>query len=299
MKLLKKCFLILIFLFKISLLIAQLVEIKGRVLDLTTSAPIPYATIYLLHGEKGTYANELGNFSINLSLKQDSFIISSVGYQPDTVFVTLNNVKEELVIKLISARYELPTIEVIPNKSKVQRFDIGFFGRTPKATNTHCFSIGDQMAAYLQNNSTKRGIIEKINFSTISCYSAEGMVENLKVRLKLWEYNIYTKKPGKDLLLNDIVIDIDKVSKKDYSINVLEQHIEFPVEGLFVGLEFLGNPYKNASLQFIVGPSIQFAYVSECLFYTNRFGYGKWIDWFITDKRYKMPKMGITLVEIE
>lgn len=269
-------------------------------MDKQTGKSIPFATVYLLKEQKGSYTDEKGIFTLNLSIPQDTLMISCVGYQTATMLVA-STTTQLATIKLTPVNYELQTVEVLPDGKKIERFDIGFFGKRPKTTLRWFHGIGDQIAVYVQNLTEKRGIIETINFTTVKEdeKTHEYRNTNMNIRLKLWAYDIYTKLPGKNLLIEDVIVHIDKVKRKNYQINISAQNIEFPAEGLFVGIEFLGVPNKDAALQFDIGPGIACAKVPNPKSYLKGFGYRIWKDTSVEYKSQVVPKMGLTLIEIE
>ncbi len=59
--------------------------IKGKVIDATTGNPIPNASIYLNGLSKGTTSNTQGEFALYTNVTKIPLIVSSLGYQPDTI----------------------------------------------------------------------------------------------------------------------------------------------------------------------------------------------------------------------
>lgn len=100
-------------------LIASSQEIKRVVLDSKTKEPIPYATIKVLHTNKGKIANSNGEFKLDFQV-DDSIFISSVGYL-DTILLGKNIDK---LIFLISKPSVLDNI-VVSNPKIVNRFIVG------------------------------------------------------------------------------------------------------------------------------------------------------------------------------
>jgi hypothetical protein len=59
--------------------------VKGKVVDAETGNPIPKASVYLKGSSKGTSSNTQGEFILNTNETKAPLIVSSLGYQPDTV----------------------------------------------------------------------------------------------------------------------------------------------------------------------------------------------------------------------
>jgi hypothetical protein len=57
------------------------VNIEGRILDATTSEPLPFVSIQIKSTQKGTISDGSGYFSIVLSSLSDTLVCTSVGYQ--------------------------------------------------------------------------------------------------------------------------------------------------------------------------------------------------------------------------
>lgn len=94
-------------------------EIKRVIVDSKTKEPIPYATIKVLHKNKGKIANSNGEFKLDFQV-DDSVFISSVGYL-DTILIGKNIGK---LIFLISKPSVLDNI-VVRNPKIVNRFILG------------------------------------------------------------------------------------------------------------------------------------------------------------------------------
>ncbi|MFN7118593.1 MAG: carboxypeptidase-like regulatory domain-containing protein [Saprospiraceae bacterium] len=293
-----KLFLVLIIGISTGSLFSQTYTLSGSVVNSESARPIPFATLYLVQQEKGTYANEEGKFIVTFDAAPDQLIISAVGYQSDTIMVNAANV-EDLTIVLKPTDYVLETVEIIGERKQLKRFDLGFWNKKYKEKLDWYYSYGDQMAVYIQNEVNKQGVIETINFKTEKYDLFQSVNEhNIAIRMKLWSYDPYTELPGKSLLKEDVIVHIDKVKNTNYSINILAQNIEFPLEGLFVGIEFLGDPSKDPYLQFRVGPGISFVLAPKpTVSYYNKFGYRDWIDVSKKYKRLEMPKIGLTLIQ--
>jgi hypothetical protein len=59
--------------------------VKGKVVDAETGNPIPKASVYLNGSSKGTTSNTQGEFALYTSETKAQLIVSSLGYQPDTI----------------------------------------------------------------------------------------------------------------------------------------------------------------------------------------------------------------------
>ena len=59
--------------------------IIGKVIDADNGKSIPNASVYLNGTSKGTTSNSEGNFRLNTAEKNIPLIVSSIGYQSETI----------------------------------------------------------------------------------------------------------------------------------------------------------------------------------------------------------------------
>ncbi len=108
----------LLLLFSICLYAQDNLSITGRVIDAATLAPLPYAHVYLSAGGGNTISNAEGDFSIEApSHKQDTLIVSYVGYSSGKVVVSSFLTQLEKVIGLKEEPKQLTEVEVKGTKT--------------------------------------------------------------------------------------------------------------------------------------------------------------------------------------
>lgn len=66
---------------------AQNSEINGIIIDKESGNAIPYGTIYNYTTKSGTKCNERGVFTIKINSKEDSLVVSSLGYKRLTLYI--------------------------------------------------------------------------------------------------------------------------------------------------------------------------------------------------------------------
>lgn len=69
--------------------------------------------------------------------------------------------------------------------------------------------------------------------------------KNAKLRAHIFSVDSITKKPSKELLSNDIIIDL-RGDKLIASFNVEHQKIHFPLDGVYIGLEWVGEDNETS-----------------------------------------------------
>lgn len=90
--------------------LAQTRTIKGKITDAKDGAGVPYATVRIQGGNKGTTTDQNGNFSIEISANQ-SLVVSSIGFAARTVkpdnsgTVTVSLVADNVLSEYIATGY--------------------------------------------------------------------------------------------------------------------------------------------------------------------------------------------------
>jgi hypothetical protein len=99
---------------------------EGKVINLTTSGPVPFATIKLRFNQLGVYANAEGDFKIarNLEFQDDSLIITCIGFKQTSL--AFKDLSEKTVNKvfLIPVVYGLAEVKVIASRNKLNSIAI-------------------------------------------------------------------------------------------------------------------------------------------------------------------------------
>ena len=93
--------------------------IKGQVIDKTANTAIPYATIYLPELETGTTTNNNGEFSLNLSKGTFKIVVSYVGYQTQSLTISIPR-EDELIIALSESVMEMEEVIISTPFHKLQ-----------------------------------------------------------------------------------------------------------------------------------------------------------------------------------
>ncbi|MGD0753908.1 MAG: carboxypeptidase-like regulatory domain-containing protein, partial [Bacteroidales bacterium] len=98
----------------------------GKVINASTSDPVPFATIKLKYNQLGVYANAEGDFKIaaNPEFRNDSLIITCIGYKQSSL--AFNDLSEKTINKifLIPVVYGLGEVKVVASRSKINSLAI-------------------------------------------------------------------------------------------------------------------------------------------------------------------------------
>lgn len=205
------------------------------VVDSETNKPIPFVSFTGIHDHKGGYANENGVVFLTGNITQ-SFIISCVGYASDTF-----NIKKD-TIQLKPLVIDLPTVQVVAKKTKFKSKELGFF----KKNSWISWAIQEKSEFYIFISNPDTAIkwqIKSIKIA-VSGYRKKKF-ESFKIRPILKD--VSERKPNKDLLINNIIVDVYKGQK--FAIIELAEPIILPKGGCFVGFEAIG--YSNKVNEFV------------------------------------------------
>jgi CarboxypepD_reg-like domain len=110
-----------------ALLYPQSAEyINGKVINSTTTDPVPFATIKLKYNQLGVYANAEGDFKIapNPEFQNDSLIITCIGFKQSSL--AFNDLSDKNVNKVFldPVIYGLSEVKVIASRSKLNSLAI-------------------------------------------------------------------------------------------------------------------------------------------------------------------------------
>lgn len=234
-----KYFLSVIFVFAaLSLSSAQTFELEGIVKAKQSGTLIPYASIIFADKPSGTYTNEDGSFKLNVTSGQ-ALNFSALGYRKVTL--TATEIKAmDYVITLEEDPTGLSAITVTARKtkgkSKVETFG---YHRAQKKSRLSTKTPGFQPATLIENPRKTVGYVESIVLNVVSGGKS-------RIRLHLYAAENFPRDQKKLLPVNLLVdIGLKQGLKK---VDVSQYGIEFPEEGLIVGVEFIGN-VKNGKVE--------------------------------------------------
>lgn len=206
---------------KVLIVNAQKKEIT--ILNSENKKPISYVTIKFLKSQKGTFSDEKGIFLISNN-EIDSLLISVLGFEDKVLSVS----KIRDTIFLIPKTITLKEITLSNKKA-----EYGYFKKKGKFIRSALNRV--IVAMYIPNKNKQNEFITHLHYR-IKKFGNELST----VRPHLLSVNKLTKNPDKEILNENIIIDIYK-KNKILSIDIKDKNINFPKEGIFVALEWVGN----------------------------------------------------------
>jgi hypothetical protein len=218
--------------------------ISTKIIDAITKKNIPYTSIFITNIKIGSYANDKGiiKFNITQDVNQDSAIFSAVGYKNFKVII--NQLPQ--IIELEQDVLQIQEVIVLNNYT--ERFIKQDFGNfSGKRFGTHLMPVGSQLVVYVENSEKRLGYLEQLHF-VFSKHIRKGQERHSsKIRIRVYDIDKYTQKPHQDLLAEPVIVEISP-RQKQLKIDISKYVIPFGKEGVFVGIEILGNLDENRNL---------------------------------------------------
>lgn len=226
--------------------LAQSIELKGFVKASQSGEPIPYATIQLADKQSGTYTNEDGSFKITVSPDQ-ALIFSALSYKKVTLTVSEIEAMNS-VVTLEDDPAGLTEITIVAgNRKRKSKLETFGYHRAEKKSRLVAKTPGFQLATRIENPRKRVGYVESIILNVVSSGKS-------RVRLLLYAADNFPAEQIKLLPVN-LVIDIG-LKQGLKKVDVSDYGIQFPEEGLIVGVEFIGN-VKNGKVEIANGIAME------------------------------------------
>lgn len=202
-------------------------QIKATIINATDKKPIPYVNIWIEDENIGTTANEFGQFEIGEPKENHHLIFNALGFE----IKTLNKVEIKDVIELTPKVYVLNEVRVLPEtleEVKLNTFKIeeikGGFGTS---------TVPNIAARYFPYDT----IYDKTPFLKSIKTAITSYTKKSTFNIRIYEAN-NDGSVGKEITKENILVTT-KIGDFYPEIDVSKLNIQFPENGLFVGLEHL------------------------------------------------------------
>ena len=243
--------------------IIQAQTISGTFVSKEDQQPIPYAKIGVENEATGTFSDDNGAFSIDLSssYSQNNVVIAVPGYETFTEKVQKFKQQNPKQILLQEKTKLIETVAINPKKLIDKNWGVN------TKTKSVTYNVNPELnkenflgETALEFNTKKRAKIKNINLNIAEFNSEKPVI------LRYTIYNDEKNRPGKSLLEEEITIELtqDKIKDGVFTLDVNDQNIW--VQGKFyVGIQFVKEFEGNIG-------------ISAALFRTGymRQFYGKW-----------------------
>ena len=284
---------------------AQEVLFEGSVYDNRTKEPIPYVNLSFLNTLKGTSTDEKGHFFMDLPTPylEKQVHISSLGYK-DTI-VNAKQVSEAKRFDMVEESFELDEVVVTENFGNSDVLNpVGSYSLTSGFSSSATPWV---VALYFPNLGNQKKYIDKL---TVFLKKSENFSrESAKFRIRIYDVQENTKKPGKDLLRKSIVMEHQE-GHDFVSLDVAAFNIEMPRSGIYIGIEWLFVPYnwyketsKHPLTNKIIiedrfAPTIRGMYTKNQNYKVMIYGMGEWTDFKVRSRNnneYFIPALSLKL----
>lgn len=202
---------------------------------------------------QGGYTDSLGNF--NIKMLDLDFQISCIGYH--TLKLKGDKLKTNQTIELQPLTYELSVVEIKPKKTKVMQ--LGYFKNklysklimNPKQALLYR-KYSNYVVQHVANEKDDENLlISKLKYNLTNHFKKPNPVnekgcEPTFLRVHLFEVDKNTNRPGKELLTKNLIFKND-CQQDNLIVDVSDENVYLPINGVFVGLEFIDNSRAVAS----------------------------------------------------
>ena len=204
--------------------------LEGRVCISGTHDPVSYAGIELKYLRRGAIADRDGNFRFEIDEKNlgDTLRISSLNYSPLNISAKSLSDKGAHTIFLTQKIYSIPPVEV---KGAEGKFAVIGNHKWIPGGSLYIDTHGQQTALYIDNEDQLSGRIVRVSYFL----SRKGNTI-APFRIRIYEYDSITGKPGADMLPEILVVKPTK-GKGWFRVNVSKYNLKIPRYGFFVALE--------------------------------------------------------------
>ena len=241
--------------------------ITGTVKSMDGLEPLEFVGVQLKSGGGGAITNDKGTFSMLIKKEElnDSLIISTLGFYKSSFTVSRFMQNSEHVVYLRRRIINLEEVEI--KASNFKTFSIG---------NHKIFSFGSiyidtqgqQTALFIENSKHKKGTI-----CSVSYYLSKKGNTNSPFRVRIYERDTLTLKPGNDLL-KEVIIAKPEMDGGWFKVDVSQFNIEAPEQGFYVAIEGISpNRYSTKNDDFIDIETNNDEYVPNSISYGQRLGY--------------------------
>lgn len=271
---------------------AQDVLFEVYIYDNKTKQPIPFVNLSFLETLKGSSTNENGKCFLDIpkSFLEKKVHISSLGYK-DTI-INANTLCVSKRLNLAEESFKLS--EVVVTESLGDSYVLNPIGSYDIKSGFYSSSTPWVLATYFPNIGAAEKLLNKI---TVFMQDNKNFKRNTsKFRLRIYDVDLVTKMPGKDILRHSIVLESER--EKDFvSVDLSGLQIKVPLEGVYVGLEWLFVAYnwykvkeidnidkEKTTLEDRFAPTFAGVYNKNNNFKVMVYGMGEWTDFQVKSK---------------
>jgi hypothetical protein len=216
--------------------IAQPSSVK-TIIDSQTGRPVSYAAVFYPSIQKGEITDDLGTFRVGSSNAKpgDSVRISALGYH--TTIFEIRFIHEHDTLFLSPEPIQLGPVTITAKGTKTSTKTLGFVRKLGVVVNGYGPNSNIITATFVAAEGLGLSPIRKVVCSIVP--KENELVSTFRVRVRLLTPRSDIGLPHKDLLVENVVVDIP-VNAHMLEFDLTAQSLLLPPTGVWVAVESLG-----------------------------------------------------------
>lgn len=251
---------------------------NGVIVD-SQNIPIQFASISINQTANGTHTNEKGIFYFDSIKPTDTLKISCIGYKNRAICV--KDIKDQITLNSNSINID----EVIINR-KNKPFTIGYYKMGSFIPYTYFSNLKSKIATFIPYQSSP-AVIEQILLPITNI--------NDTTELKIFLYEASEDgSPGKEIYSK--LLKSNEIKNK---IDISDEHIQMPLEGVFIAAEWLSEQFIKDldNTKEVLGPAFRLKMTKPMdTNYTYMYWKSEWrLKWNPPNEQYRNVRFGLEL----
>lgn len=256
-------------------------SISLLIIDSDSKEAVPFVKVTVKNKNRGTYSNEKGIVSLDNLMIKDTLYINHIGYESKLLLV--KNLKYLKQISLIPTTYILN--ETTIKASNYKETLIGY-SRIKSNSTLGTSIIGSETAVLIEPENITNAYINEIIFK----------IRNKSKNNPIVRFHLYKNKkgfPGEEIFIKDNLFTIK--SKNKVKINIQNENIKLPKQGIFVSLEWIGIFEKNGTVHHETTLIHNLRLKTKSKTKAEKAYHKRWNDWEVSPGFF--PLFGLKIVE--
>lgn len=202
------------------------------VIDSLYHKPIPFVNIQF-NKTHGTYTNENGFFEVNKNSK-DTLILSHISF--NNYVVKASEIKDTIILSQNAIL--LKEVKISKNNQIIKYID---FPRSNTSFRSWPVSSKSELVTLIvPSKENLNSIIKKLNFSFVKKKEVNSNL-SIQTAIRINIYNMDKNNSINEKIYSSYAIFINPSKKEKIEINLENEFIEFSENGLYIGLEVIGD----------------------------------------------------------
>jgi hypothetical protein len=239
-------------------------NIKGIVLDSITKKPIELTNVFFTETYYGTFTNQDGKFELNCKENKSDLLITAIGYETEKIKISNFDLQKDSLVTIYLTPKTTELKEVVVINKQIKYFPPKTILSEREKEIFYSFQFGSENVTYVKNEFYKKGKIESLILDLQKVKDYQKPCKSCKVdyiaslNIKFYEYDKKNKLPGKEICLKNIIVEPENKTYK-FKINLDSLNIDFPKNGVCVGIETINTKYQKPKTSFaIIAPSVKY-----------------------------------------